>query len=298
MNARSWLRRTVTMGVLAGLAAAGVVAAGAPATADTPVVAITVSPATAIPGDTVTVTETITNDNGFTLLQPKAQLFSTPDALPSYTTLTGCDAGPGGTCDTIQDNDGNSTGYEAVFGGAIGGNGQATATFTLTIDADSNGGVETLAGALVAANFGSGVVPGPTLTVNARADVAVAMTGTPVRSLLGLTLNFTVTVTNNGPASLRSADVTATIPVGLRATSSACTPTSRGAVCHIGAVAPGHHATATFNVPVGLLDIGIPFQFSAARSASTPTDPNAANDAAADTCTVVSVLLASCVAAH
>jgi hypothetical protein len=49
---------------------------------------------------------------------------------------------------------------------------------------------------------------------------------------------------------------------------------------------------------VGLLDIGIPFQFSAARSASTPTDPNAANDAAADTCTVVSVLLASCVAAH
>ncbi|HEX3588711.1 MAG TPA: hypothetical protein VHV74_03695 [Pseudonocardiaceae bacterium] len=292
MNARSWLRRTVTMGVLAGLAAAGVVAVGAPATADTPVVAITVSPATAIPGDTVTVTETITNDNGFTILQPRAQLFSSPDTLTGYTTLTGCDAGPGGTCDVVDG------GYEAVFGGAIGGNSQATATFTLKIDPAANGGVETLAGALVAANFGSGLVPGPTLTVDARADLAVAITGTPVHSLLGLTLNFTVTVTNNGPASLRSADVTATIPLGLRATSSACTPNSRGAVCHIGALAPGHHATATFSVPVGLLDIGIPFQFSAARSASTPTDPNAANDAAADTCTVVSVLLASCVAAH
>jgi hypothetical protein len=42
------------------------------------------------------------------------------------------------------------------------------------------------------------------------------------------------------------------------------------------------------------LDIGIPFQFTVTRTTSSPTDPNAANDSSATTCTVVSVLLASC----
>jgi hypothetical protein len=280
------------------LAVAGVVAAGTPAAADTPVVALTVSPSTVTPGDTVTVTETLSNTNGFTILGPTAELFSGPDALTSYTTLTGCDAGPGGSCDTITDGDGNPIGYRAVFGSAIGGNQQAVATFTLTVDPNAGSAVETFQGELAAVNFDSGRVDGPALTINALADLAVVLTGNPVHSgLLGLnlTLDFTVTVTNRGPGTVQTAKVAATVQPGLRATgSSTCTATSAGARCSFGSIAPGHKATATFSVPGGLLDIGLPFQFSAARTSSTPADPNSANDHSTTTCTEVSVLLASC----
>ncbi len=298
MGTASWFRRAVTTGTLVALAAAGVVATSASASADTPEVAITVSPSTAQPGDTVTVTETVTNINGFTILQPTASLFSTPDALPGYTTLTHCDAGAGGTCGTITDGNGHPVGYRAVFGGALGGYSSAVATFTLTLDANDDSAVETLEGQLSGANYGTGVVSGPMLTVNAKADVAVALTGTPQRAgLLGLSLNldFTVTVTNDGPAALRSATVTATVPMGLRATSTSCTTSGGGAVCSFGAVPVGGKATATFSVPSGLLTIGLPFTFGAKRSASSPTDPNPANDSATSTCTVLGVLAASCV---
>lgn len=290
-----WMRRAVTAGALAALAAAGLVTAGTPATADQPSVTVSVSSPTVVPGDTVTVTETVTDVIGSSILQPTAELLSTPDPLTGFTTLTGCAAGPGGTCDTVADPDGNPIGYRAVFGSALDGGTSATATFTLTVDADADSATETLVGDFVATNFGSGPVAGPTLTIDARADVAVGMTGKPVRNGLGLALSFTVTATDLGPAPVRSAQLTATVPTGLRvAGTSSCTATGGGALCHIGAVVPGGHGTATFAVPVGLLDIGIPFRFTVSRTDSTPTDPSPANDDAAVTCTVVSVLLARC----
>lgn len=291
----SWYRRVVAAGVVAALAATGFVVSGGQAVADqAPTVQITVvdNPSTVVPGDSVTVVETVTNPNPFSILQPTANLFSTPDAITGYTTLTGCDAGPGGSCTTTSD----GSGYEAIFGAAISGFSSATATFTLQINpSDVTTATETLEGELVATNFVSDVVAGDTLTVNAQADLAVAMTGTPKYGLLSLTLNFTVTVTNNGPATLRNATITAAVPLGLSVkSSSTCTATKSGATCAIGSLPSGGKATATFGVPIGLLDIGIPFQFSASRTASVPMDPNPANDSASVSCTAVSVLLASC----
>lgn len=290
------IRRTVIAGALAALAAASLVAAGTPAAADQPAVTLSVSSPTVVPGDTVTVTETVTNViGGASVLQPTAVALSTPDALTGFTTLTACDAGPGGRCDTVTDDNGNAVGYRAVFGAALSSGQSATATFTLLIDPDADSAVETLIGDLQATNFDSGPVAGPTLTIVAQADLAVAMTGTPNNTLLNLSVNFKVTVTNRGPAPVRSATLTATVPSGLRVTgTSSCTSASGGAVCHIGAVPTGGHATASFSVPVGLLDIGVPFRFTVTRTASTPVDPNPANDSDAVTCTVVSVLLTTC----
>lgn len=296
MNRRSWYRRVVSAGVVAALACATIATLGAPASADTPVVALSVSPATVSPGDTVTVTETLTNSNGFTILGPTAQLFSSQDNITGYTTLAGCDAGVGGVCATLLDGSGNPDGYVATFGAALGGNSSVTATFTLKINPNlTASAVETLEGALVGVNFATDVTPGPTLTINARADVAVAMTATPKQGLLSLTLNFAVTVTNNGPGTLSSAQITTTVPRGLTARSSAtCTATRTGALCSVGPVPSGGKATATFSVPLGLLDVGLPFTFTAARTASTPADPNSANDSASVSCTSLSILLASC----
>jgi uncharacterized repeat protein (TIGR01451 family) len=281
----NWFRRTAATGMLAALAATCVVATSA--AADTPEVTLSVSPSTAQPGDQVTVTETVTNINGFTILQPTANLFSTPDALTGFATLTGCDAGPGGSCGTVTDGDGNPIGYQAVFGSALGGNSSMTATFTLTLNAGDDSAVETLQGQLRGTNYATGLVSGPTLTINAKADIAVGLSGKAQKTgLLSLQLNFTVTVTNNGPAAVRSAKVTASVPLGLRANSTSCTTSNGGAVCSFGTVPAGGRATATFSVPAGLLDIGLPFTFSAQRTSSSPTDPNAANDSASTTCTV------------
>lgn len=292
MNSRSWYRRVVTAGVMAALLGGGLATIGTPASADTPTVQITVtvSPDSAGPGATATVTEKVTNPNGFSILQPTANLFSTPDAITSYSTLSSCDAGPGGTCTTL------SNGYEAIFGQAISGHASATAVFVLAINPSfTNTVVETLEGQLVATNFVSDVVPGQTLTINPKADLAVSMTGKPVAGLLSMSLYFTITVTNNGPSPLTSSTITATVPDGLDVNGSGtCAATSTGAVCPVNGLAPGASAKAVFSVPIGLLDVGIPFTFRATRTTSVPPDPNPANDSASVSCLAVSVLVASC----
>lgn len=281
----------VTAALLA-LAATSTVALAAPASADTATVgvALTVSPTTVTVGDSVTVTETITNPNGFSILQPTIRLLSTPNAITGITTLTSCDAGAGGSCTTTGGE------YEAILGSAIGGNSSVTVTFNLKVNPSAPGSVQTLEGQLVATNFVTDPVPGPTLTINALADLGVTLTGTPDPGLLSMTLLFTVKVTNNGPGTLVNATYTATATSGLDVVGSGtCTAHNNStATCSFGSLASGSSANAKFSVPIGLLDIGIPFTFSVTRTTSNPTDPNPANDSASTTCTVVSVLLASC----
>jgi hypothetical protein len=138
-------------------------------------------------------------------------------------------------------------------------------------------------------------VNGPTLTINALADLGVTLTGKPDPGLLSMTLDFTVKVTNNGPGTEVGATYTATATSGLDISStSTCAGHDNTATCTIGSIPAGGSATAKFNVPIGLLDIGIPFTFSVTRTTSTPTDPNPANDTSTTECTAVSVLLASC----
>jgi hypothetical protein len=283
--------RLSRIGITALVAATAAVVLAAPASADTFAVgvALTVSPSTVTVGNSVTVTETITNPNGFSILQPKVQLHSTPDNLAGITTLTGCNAGPGGTCTTL------ANGYQATLGAAISGNSSVTVTFTLAVDTTAPSSVQTLVGQLVATNFQTGPVPGPTLTVNALADLGVKLTGKPNPGLLSMTLDFTVKVTNSGPGRAVGATYTATATSGLdiRSTST-CQGHNNTATCTLGAIPAGGSATATFTVPIGLLDIGIPFTFNVTRATSTPTDPNPANDTSTTSCTAVSVLLASC----
>jgi hypothetical protein len=286
---RSRLRRAGVTAALVALAASGAVALAAPASADTVGVTLTVSPATVTVGDSVTVTETIDNTNPFSILQPKVRLLSTPDNLAGITTLTSCNPGTGGSCGTL------TNGYQATLGAAIGGNSSVTVTFTLAVDTTAPSSVETLEGQLVATNFATNPVPGPTLTINALADLGVTLTGKPDPGLLSMTLDFTVKVTNSGPGTEVGATYTATATPGLDISStSTCHGHDNTATCTIGMIPAGGSATATFTVPIGLLDIGIPFTFNVSRTTSTPTDPNPANDSSSTQCTAVSVLLASC----
>ncbi|GAA1275806.1 DUF11 domain-containing protein [Sphaerisporangium rubeum] len=283
------LRRPLAL-IAASLALAVSPLVTVPAAADPPEVALSVSPATAYPGDTIDVTVTVTNIHGFTVLNAAARLFAADPRITSFTTLTGCSAP--GSCGTVSDGQG-PLGYSASLG-ALGGGQSATAVFTLAVDAAAPAGEYVLRGDLTGSNYGSEIVTGPTLTVVTEADAAVALTATPRLGLLVPKIEFTVRLTGNGPGTVSAATVTTTLPSGLGATSSACATGSGTVSCAFANLPQGASATKKFSVPIGLLTIGVPYTFTATRTASTPADPVSGNDVATVRCTVVSIVLVNC----
>ncbi|MEV0732651.1 IPT/TIG domain-containing protein, partial [Polymorphospora sp. NPDC050346] len=128
----------------------------------------------------------------------------------------------------------------------------------------------------------------------AAADLSVAITATGVPGLLNGHIDYTITITNNGPSTLSSATVTATLPIPMTATSSDCTTGAGSVTCAVGPLASGASVTRSIRVPVGLLTIGIPYTVTATRTASAPVDLNPNNDSASRSCTVVSSLIILC----
>ncbi|WP_194239905.1 DUF11 domain-containing protein [Amycolatopsis sp. YIM 10] len=281
-------RRLLAVVLLGGVVAlAGATTAGA----DTAEVQLSTSTSTVHPGGTVVVTETVKSTNGFTVLHPAARLFSTPQNLTSYTTLVSCS---GVTCSTVDGPDG-PIGYQGTLPEALSAGESAQVTFTLKIAANAPDFTHTLQGQFFGSNYATERVAGPAITVDARADRTIKLTGTPRPGLLGGRIDFTVSVTNNGPDPATSTAVTASLPAGLKATAGAgCTPSVGKVACTVGELANGAKGTAAFSVPYGLLTVGLPFTFTATRSGSVPEDLNAANDKSSVTCTVITPLLVNC----
>lgn len=126
-----------------------------------------------------------------------------------------------------------------------------------------------------------------------EADIAVGLSATG--GVLSGAISYTMTATNNGPADVTAATLTATLPAGVTATNLAtgCTQTGTALACTYGPVSDGATADKTFRLPIALLDIG-QVTVTAQRTSSTPADPDPANDTAGKTCTVISKLLATC----
>ncbi|WP_406510602.1 beta-propeller fold lactonase family protein [Streptomyces sp. NBC_00212] len=131
--------------------------------------------------------------------------------------------------------------------------------------------------------------------VAAAADLAVSVTAQPHLGILVPYLTFTLTAHNTGPSAVSSATITASLPPGASATnlSAGCTTTSGTVTCTYGAIANGASTAKSFRIPLNLLSLG-QVKVTAVRTASAPHDPNPANDTASATCTVVSVILATC----
>lgn len=291
MTSRPFFRRLCLFAAATLLSGGVSLLSSEAALADEPEVEISVSPAAASPGDTITVTEKLTNVHGFTILGAHARLLSNPGALTSYTTLEGC-AGAVGACSTFTDGS-DPVGYQAPVG-SISGGGSATVVFTLKISPTATGGARVLQGTLFGSNYATFPIDGPTLTVITEADVSVRLTAMPRLGLLVPRIQFTVAISNHGPATVSSAQIRTALPPGLSATSSACTPGTGSVTCPFTGLAAGANASAQFNVPLSLLTIGVPYTFTATRTASAPGDPVAGNDSSSVRCTVVTPLLVSC----
>lgn len=147
--------------------------------------------------------------------------------------------------------------------------------------------------------FHSGVRSGDGLVsityAPAAADIDVHITAQPRLGILVPYLRYTLTANNTGPDTATSATITASLPRGTSATglSAGCTTGAGTVTCTYEAIAKGAGTAKSFDIPLHLLSLGR-VSVTGTRTASTPTDPNAANDSATANCTVISILLATC----
>jgi uncharacterized repeat protein (TIGR01451 family) len=129
----------------------------------------------------------------------------------------------------------------------------------------------------------------------AVADIATTVHAHPHLGILVPYLNYTLTAKNLGPNTATSTTVTATLPAGVTATSLSpgCTTASGTVSCVYGPIASGASASKSFRLPLSLLSLGN-ITVTGTRQASVPDDPNASNDSGSATCTVISIILATC----
>src|SRR5207253_2134857 len=196
------------------------------------------------------------------------------DTLPAGLTPTAA-SGTGWSCGiaaqtvtcTSTDVVGSNGSFPAI---SITVNVGQTATASLTNTATVSGGGE-INTANDSASDGTNVV--------SRADIAVAKIASSGSVTVGSNVDFTVTVTNNGPSDA-TVQITDQLPAGLTfvsATPSVGTYNSATGVWNIGALASAGSATLTLTATVTTTGS---ITNTATKTAETETDPNLANGSA------------------
>jgi uncharacterized repeat protein (TIGR01451 family) len=286
---RTW-RRTTILSAVAALATAFIAVAPA-AQADTPTSSVGVSPTTVLPGQIFTITQTIHNDRDFTVTFAKGAIYGTPTAIVDVVDVVSCTNTTAVGCFQA------GSSYRAAFGDLEAG-GTKTTVWTLRVKDTAAPGQFTLQHQFVGDNYSFETFDGPVITignpaVNADVKVALAATG---HGGLNARIDYTVTVTNTGPAAATGIRVVATYAPALSfasGTGCAHVGTTRNVNCDVASLASGASATAKFSVNGGLLALGS-YTTTAQRTASSPSDPNPANDSASKTCSALTGLIVTC----
>ncbi|MFF1608983.1 DUF11 domain-containing protein [Amycolatopsis sp. NPDC058278] len=261
------------------------------AQADTPTSSVEVSPTTVLPGQTFTVTQTIHNDRDFTVTFAKGAIYGSPTPITDVVDVVSCTNTTAVGCFQA------GSSYRAAFGDLEAG-GTKTTVWTLRVKDTAAPGQFTLQHQFVGDNYSFDTFDGPVITIanpatNADVKVALAATG---HGGLNARIDYTLTVANNGPSAASGIRVVATYPAGLSFASGAgCVRvgTTRTVNCDIASLASGASATPKFSVNGGLLAIGS-YTTTAVRTASSPSDPNSANDSASKTCSALTGLIVTC----
>ncbi|MFI6977374.1 IPT/TIG domain-containing protein [Embleya sp. NPDC050154] len=248
--------------------------------------------ATAPPGTPGTVDVTVTGPGGTSATTPADRF--TYLAAPTVTSISpGSGPAAGGTVVTITGtNLAGATGITFGPGRPAGSVSCTATTCTATAPPGPAGSVDVQ----VSTPGGTSATgPGDRYTyIASAADVAVTLRATGVPSLFNARIDYTVTITNRGPDALGSATVTAPLPVPMTVTSPDCSVANRTVTCTVGPLAGNAATTRHFTAPVALLSLGAEYEVTASRVASTPNDPNPANNSSSASCTAVTSLLIFC----
>jgi uncharacterized repeat protein (TIGR01451 family) len=130
---------------------------------------------------------------------------------------------------------------------------------------------------------------------NAAADLAVGLQASDTTPDEGGTVVYTVSITNAGSDAASGVSVTALLPAGVTYVSHAASQGSYGGgtgVWTVGSLAGSAAATLDVTTEVAAGTAGTSILATASRTASTPVDPNAANDSDSESITVRSADLA------
>ncbi|MFD5142682.1 hypothetical protein [Streptomyces sp. NPDC058401] len=271
-----------------------------PASAYASTAVTSVSATTVRPGDTLDIALTGTSEVDFvaeTSIVVAAD--SALGALPAFTTLVSCTDPAMRPCtnEGTYYNAPLTAADELVFTGATAGR-----TLSLRINDDAPAGTFTLVTVYSQFMGGSALdapVTGPTITIvrdTPQADVAVAVHGSD--ALLFKQFIVTATTTNNGPATATGVVTTTQLPAhtshvtGLPANCAFDDPANK-VTCTQASLAPGQRVSVPFTAYLALLTLGH-FTITTTRTASSPLDPNPANDTASIQCTAVTTLLVHC----
>jgi hypothetical protein len=276
-------RRTA---VLAALTTAVLFAAPAVAAAAPPTSTIDVSATTVRAGNTFTVTEQLYNPTDFTVTGAKAALYAKEKPVVDLVDLVSCAGAI--ACDQ----------YLSSFRGGVGdvaAGESRTVTFTFRVQEDVQPGQFTLQHQFAGDNYAFGVEDGPAITIAPpnKADVKVALTATPRPGLVAR-VDYVITVSNTGPATAAGIRVSVNPGSSRKIVSTTgCTLSGAALTCAITTLAPGASTTAKFTSEGGFFAWGA-FTATAQRAASTPADPNTANDSASKKCTAYTGLYVQC----
>jgi len=239
-------------------------------------------------GGTVTYTQSVTN-NG-----PAAATagMTITETTPPNTTFQGMTPPAGWTCGTVPPVGGTGT-ITCTDSGALAAPGTATFSLVLQVNAGTPSGTNitdtvTASAANIVPGITTNTASATVVVANANsADVAIVKTGTPNPVTEGTPLTYTLTVTNNGPASATNVTVTDTLPsvvtyLSTNTTQGSCSEAGGTVTCLLGTMANAGTATISIltlpNTP-GVVS-------NTATVSADQTDPNLANNSSTQTETI------------
>ncbi|MEO8094781.1 MAG: DUF11 domain-containing protein [Pseudolysinimonas sp.] len=260
------------------------------------------SSGTAEAGDVLEYAVQLTNNGG-----SPATLSQVEDALPSgITFVPGSIVAPTGpVTDASADDAGEfdsgtvrvrvGDGADATIGGTIPVGESRTVVFRATIDATSGGltivndATATFTDSLSSTQSSSTTNPTST-PVQAQADLAVTQTADTPPTAVG-PVQYTITVTNNGPQPATGSELTVTLPalLGLTTSDPDCQIVAAQLLCAFGTMAVGAERAIVLigAVPAGTAG-GTTFQLNSVVAGTLP-DPNLLNNTATTTSTVTAL---------
>jgi len=230
---------------------------------------------TAVPGQSVTYTITVSNGGPDAVTGAVVTDLPPPVFLsPSWT----CTASPGSSCTPSGSGPINDTVSLLAAG---------TATYTLvgTVDPAATGNLVNTATAVAPAGVSD---PNPANnsatdidTLTPQADLAVTKTATPDPVTVGHPLAYELIISNAGPSQATSVTLMDILPAGVTFVASApgpptCMLSGMTVACGLGALAGGGTATVTIDVTANAMGVLV----NTAAVSGSGTDPDPANNSA------------------